>query len=435
MLPESSAFKRTYLYSFLLNTWNHSGFQKYFKNTSWMLFAHLFSLSVAFLISAWLARYLGPTNYGVYSYAISFVGLFTFIANLGVDGVMSKELVNSSDKDREVLLGTSYTIKLVGSIIAVLVVFTASSILIDDYLARWLVIIYSLVFLFDPLNILTVYFQSQVRSKINSLIKIYTLAISSVLKIILILSGLGVVWLTAIFVIESFLVNLFLLSYYRKDDLSVFNWRFDLVLAKRILSLSFFVILANSFNYIFMKSDQIIIRNMLGDTEVGLYAVAIKFLDVWYYIPTIVTLSVFPALVNSKHVSERLYLKRIRNMLYVLFFMGLLVSLVSILIAPFVINLFFGIKYIESAYLIQIYSISSIGVFLSWGIQNYFLSRSKTSYMFLYYLLASVVTVPLIIFMINSYGLNGAAWAMVISTNMIPFSFLLLIRNSFKTVQ
>ncbi|MFZ2979126.1 MAG: oligosaccharide flippase family protein, partial [Candidatus Magasanikiibacteriota bacterium] len=72
-----------------LEIWNHSGFQRYFKNTSWLFFSRIFILVLAFFISAYVARYLGPEEYGILNYIISFVGLFSFIPNLGMNNILS----------------------------------------------------------------------------------------------------------------------------------------------------------------------------------------------------------------------------------------------------------------------------------------------------------------------------------------------------------
>jgi hypothetical protein len=54
--------------------WGHAGFQKYFQNTGWMFLGKIASLAISFIATAYIARNLGPTNYGELSYAISFVG-------------------------------------------------------------------------------------------------------------------------------------------------------------------------------------------------------------------------------------------------------------------------------------------------------------------------------------------------------------------------
>ena len=76
----------------------HAGFKRYFVNTSWMFFGQMFSMVISFFIGAWIARYLGPKNYGIINYSFAFVGIFSFIANLGIGTILSRDLVKYPEK-------------------------------------------------------------------------------------------------------------------------------------------------------------------------------------------------------------------------------------------------------------------------------------------------------------------------------------------------
>ena len=76
---------KKYILQILSRLFNHEGFRRYFANTGWMFFGRVFNLSISFLVGVWLARYLGPANYGLFSYVIGFVGIFSFLASFGID--------------------------------------------------------------------------------------------------------------------------------------------------------------------------------------------------------------------------------------------------------------------------------------------------------------------------------------------------------------
>ena len=79
----------------------HDGFRKYFKNTGWMFFSQLLMI-VSLVVNIWIARYLGPTNFGTLSYIFAFVGMFSFIANLGMNDILPclKALLKSPEKNQ-----------------------------------------------------------------------------------------------------------------------------------------------------------------------------------------------------------------------------------------------------------------------------------------------------------------------------------------------
>ena len=53
------------------------GFRKYFANTSWLLGERVLRMAVSLFVGIYVARYLGPERYGLLSYTVSFVWLFS----------------------------------------------------------------------------------------------------------------------------------------------------------------------------------------------------------------------------------------------------------------------------------------------------------------------------------------------------------------------
>src|ERR1035437_10791895 len=63
----------------------HPGVKRYFYNTSWQFIGTFIMLPVTFLVNIYIARNLGPLNYGILNYTISFVGLFAILSAGGID--------------------------------------------------------------------------------------------------------------------------------------------------------------------------------------------------------------------------------------------------------------------------------------------------------------------------------------------------------------
>lgn len=93
----------------------HEGIRRYGANTAWLMGEKILRIFMGLFVGIWVARYLGPEQFGLLSYAQSFVFLFTAIATLGLDSIVVRELVKDSSQ-RNVLLGTAFTLKLIGSL-------------------------------------------------------------------------------------------------------------------------------------------------------------------------------------------------------------------------------------------------------------------------------------------------------------------------------
>ena len=360
---------------------DHSGFRRYFKNTGWMFFGQMFSLLVSFFIGAWLARYLGPETYGVFNYAMAFSGLFGFISDLGINSILTRELVKFPQK-RDELLGTSFYLKIIGGLIAILLSILSVLLFQTSPLIKLLVILFSFSFVLQSINVIVIYFQSEVKSKNNVKAVLVATIISSLLKVSVILLGYGIIWIVVIYVLDSLWQGLGFLRAYKKCGLKIKKWHFNKVLAREILKNSWPLMLASAAGTIYLRIDQVIIGTLLSTREVGLYAAAVKLVEVWYFLPIIISSSIFPAIINAKKTSQELYKSRLKNFYILMTIIPILIAIPISIFAKQIIYILFGSGYLESVNILRIYIWSSLGLFLSWAISQYLTSENLVKTIF-----------------------------------------------------
>jgi len=409
------------------NKWSwildHDGFKRYFTNTGWMFFGQIFSLLISFFIGAWLARYLGPNNYGVLSYAVAFVGLFGFIASFGIDSILNRELVKTPEK-RDELLGTAFRLKIIGGIVALLLSIIFIFIFETSPLIKFLVIIFSFSFVLQAINVISTYFQSRVESKNNVKVLFISSLISSILKVGVILLDKGVIWLMVVYVFDFVWQLIAYINIYNKKGLKIINWEYNKDLAKKILKNSWPLMLALAAGYIYLKIDQVMIGSMLGKYEVGLYAVAVKLTEVWYFIPSIICASLFPAIINAKKSDIRVYNNRLKNLYILMFVFSIIIAVIMTLLAKPIVYILFGSGYLESVGILKVYIWSSIGLFLGTAINQYLIAENLVKTIFILNFLTMIVNIGLNFVFINKFGLLGAAWSTLISYFIIPIIVL-----------
>jgi O-antigen/teichoic acid export membrane protein len=401
---------------------SHGGFRRYFANTGWMFFGQMFSLLVSFFIGAWLARYLGPQNFGVLSFSMSFAGLFAFIASLGIDGILSRELVKFPEKQNE-LMGTSLGLKLIGGSVAFLLSISAAFFFEHDPLIRLLIILFSLSFILQAIGVINTFFQANVWAKKVIKVQLLAMGLSSVFKILAIIFGLSVTWITLIYVLDGVWGGWGLIVAYRKNGLRIREWKFNWKLALEILTDAWPLMLSGAAMSVYMKIDQVMIGNMLGETKVGLYAAAVKISEIWYFIPVIICTSLFPAIVNAKMSDKASYKKRLHDLYWLMFFLATALAVpISILAKP-IVALIFGIRYLPAAGALQIHIWAGLGVFWGVALNQYLLSENRTLVNLVLTLSSAVLNVILNLYLIRSWGINGAAMATLISYLFVPVSF------------
>jgi O-antigen/teichoic acid export membrane protein len=401
---------------------SHGGFRRYFANTGWMFFGQMFSLLISFFIGAWLARYLGPQNFGVLSFSMSFAGLFSFLASMGIDGILNRELVKFPEKESE-LMGTSLGLKLIGGSAAFLLSISSAFIFEQDSFIRLLIILFSFTFILQATSVISTFFQANVWAKKIIKVQLLTMTFSSILKILAIIFGLGVKWIMLIYVLDSVWGGWGLILAYRKNGLRIRAWKFNGKLARVILSDSWPMMLSGAAISIYMKIDQVMIGSLLGETKVGLYAAAVKISEIWYFIPVIICTSLFPAIINAKMNDNALYKKRLHNLYWLMFFLATSLAIpISILAKP-IVALIFGYRYLPAAGALQIHIWAGLGVFWGVALGQYLISENRTLINLALTLSSAILNIILNLFLIRNWGINGAAVATLISYLFVPVSF------------
>jgi len=335
---------------------NHQGVRRYGKSTSWFFGAKFFQLIVGLLVGVWVARYLGPKDYGLLSYAQAFVGLFSALATLGLDSIVVRELVKNEDK-RDKLLGTAFWLRFIGSflmigLIAIVIQFTSS----DQY-TNILVLIVSGATIFQAFNVIDFYFQAKVLGKYSALATIISLFISSIVRIILILQKAPLIAFAWMIVFDSVTLALGYLYFYLKStaiNRQHFRFKFNKSTAISLLKNSWPLILSSIAVMIQARIDQVMIKEMLGNEEVGYYSAALKLIEVFGFIPVVINSSLFPALVNGKKISEDVYNMRFLNYYRLSFLLFLVTAIPIFLFSEKIVILLFGQEYWQSAALLPL---------------------------------------------------------------------------------
>jgi len=373
-------------------------------------------------VGIYVARYLGPEQFGVYSYAAAFVALFGAIAKLGLDGIVVRDLVNHPDK-RDIYLGTAFWLKLIGALLtlatlAIVVQFTS-----NDATTNLYIFIIASGLIFQSFEVVDSYFQFKVLSKYVSIAKLIQLALSSVLKLYFIFIQADLFWFVLVSLIDQISLAFSLAFAYWRQKIGSFFGRFSVGTAKAMLRNSWPLILSGIAVMLYMRIDQIMIKEMLGEREVGLYSAAVRLSEAWYFVPVIITTSLFPAIVNARKTDQELYNKRLQRLYSVIVWMAITIALPMTFLSNWVVELLYGVAYREAGPVLMIHIWA--GVFVALGAtSSSWLINENLQQIALYRTLSGAITnVILNLILIPNYGMVGAAIATVISYMIAGFVF------------
>jgi len=383
---------------------------KYFKNTSWLFMEKVFRMIVGLSVGIWLARYLGPEQFGLLSYAISFVGLFATFSTLGLDSIVIRELVKDKNK-RDTLLGTAFRLKLFGAFLVLLLLAIVVQLTNNNEFEDALIFIIASAMIFQSINVIDFYFQSEVLSRYVVYSNIIALSISSIIKVALILNEAPLVVFAIISVFDSFILACGYIYFYHQKKLTLKTWEFNKSVAMTLVKDSWPLILSGMVIAIYMKIDQVMIKEILGSEAVGQYAVAVKLSEIWYFIPIVIITSLFPAIINAKKQNENLYLSRLQKLYDLMVWLAIAIAILMTFVSGWLIDLLFGDAYSKAGPVLIIHIWTGVFVFLGVAFSKYLVVENLTKKSFYRTALGAFSNVVLNLIWIPKYGIQGAAFA------------------------
>lgn len=400
----------------LIQIRNNVNFVKYLNNTLWLFMSKILGFFSAIFVGAWVARYLGPETFGLLAYSNSLVALFLPIGMIGLNDIAVKEFVNAKNNvEIGKILGTAFLMKLFFGLVSFLILILFVFLNKDFLEIRFLILIFSSFLILQSLEVFDFYFQSQVKSKFVVYSRIIAVSISCILKIVLIELNATVAYFAIVIVFEFFITHLFTFLYFNKSKIKVSIFDFDKNYVLSLLKKSWPLFLSGMMYIVYTKIDQIMVKDILGAKEAGLYAVSISLSEVWYFIPNIIAVSFFPAILFYKTKDKKIYYKRITNLYSLLFWLAVFLSLFITFFGEWIIEKLYGNSYLQSYKILSIYIWSNIFFFFTTISSKWLVAEGFYMHSFYRNILGAILNIILNIILIHKFGLTGAALSTLIS--------------------
>ncbi len=384
-------------------------------NTGWLFAEKTLRMGVGLFVGVWVARFLGPEQFGFLSFALAFVSLFSAIAGLGLDGIVVRELVRDpSGKDE--ILGTAFILKFLGGVFTFLAVLAAIRLLRRaDSLTFCLVGIIAGGMIFNAFDTIDFWFQSQVQSKYSVVAKSSAFLVISTVKVALILAKAPLIAFAGAGFAEIVVGSLGMVMAYRVSGFQIRRWRGDLSVAKRLLKDSWPLIFSGVAIMIYMRIDQVMIGEMVGSREVGIYSVAVQLVEVWYFIPGIIVSSVFPGIVEAKEMGESVFYERLQKLYNFTAFVSYVIAIPVALVSGWVIHALYGAAYSKSGPMVAVLIWSILFTNLGVARSAFLTTMNWTRIHFLTVGLGCTMNIILNYLLIPAYGGMGAVIASCVS--------------------
>lgn len=397
------------------------------KNVSWILIQNIFSMICSVSVTAIVARHYGAAGYGYINFAQSFVALFSFIAIMGTNHIIMKDL--SEDKIEDgIVLGSNLFIRIILAIISLLVS-QGISLLIYDKDINILILLFNLNTILCSFDVFSYYAQSKMQNKYISISKIISITVFSILKLLVIFLDLNINFFVLTYLIETIIYSILLYISYRKisSNRNV-KWKIDYSYIKELLKKGKYYALASLMVTIYLRIDQVMLGTMISDkSQVGIYSAAVRISEIWTFVPISIITSYKPIIINEKEKSKTKYDKELSKLYNIVSFVCFLFVVIICVFGKLGIYILYGNEY-SSAYIPLI--ILTIGIWFGvLGNIHYIwmICENKEKYSTFYSFFGCITNIIFNFLLIPKYGIIGAAIATLISqisSNILSFSLI-----------
>lgn len=392
-----------------------SGLKEAAANFGWLFVERAGRFVLGALVGLLVARYLGPARLGTLSYCTALVTLLCYLPAFGLDAVVKRGLLEAPDKTAE-LLASSFGLRLGVGVFT----FAGASLIAAS---GWgfageeagLFIILGAIFFQPALFLPEIWLQAHLRAKVVVVVQLSALAAASALRLGLIAAGASLTAFAWATVLEVVLGVVGIYHGARRAGLrfplSAARWRTMKALAGEAWPLMF----ASLAIFIYIRIDEIMLRQMAGPSEVGIYAAAAKLSELWYFIPMALASSVLPALVRSREQGAEVYRARLQQYYDVSALAAYTLSIPIALAAPWLVRITYGEAFAAAGPILAVHIWSSIFVFIGVARGQWLVNERLQGFYLGATCAGATVNILLNLLCIPRWGGLGAAYATVIS--------------------
>ena len=390
-------------------------FQQAAKNLGWLLAERGFRFGFGVVVGFFVARHLGPGPLGSLSYCLAVVTLFGCMASFGLDAVIKRDLLQNPEHAAQ-LLADGLALRLLAGLAATIglwLFLLAGPASTGE--ERTIFLILSFLLWQPAVSVPELWLQARLQARHAVLAQTAALAVSAAVRIGLVALAAPLTAFAAANVLEALLAGVALHFAARQAGLRL-NWfaaRRDSM--RRLAREAAPLVLAGLAIVIYMKIDEVMLRQLVGPVEVGIYSAATRLTEIWYFLPVALGSSLLPALVRAQARGEAAYRQHLQRYYDLNAAMAYALSVPVALAAPWLVRLAYGVPFAASAAIVVVHVWSSVFVFLGVARGQWLVNERFQKFYLLATLAGALLNIALNLVFIPLWGGLGAALATVIA--------------------
>ena len=400
-----------------------------FKNSSWMMISQVITSICAFVWTILIARYLGASDFGIMSFAISFSTIINIFLDLGISTYATRDISRNNELASD-YLGKLIPLKILLSLIVLVISLIILSLMSKSYLTTTITLIFVLEVAFMSLSgLLQGVFQAFGKTKYQALGNVVYSLMLLIFVLITIYFKLGLIFIACSYAL-SFL-TLLIYSYTKTlNQITIPKFNIDYTFCKKAVKLSIPFALSGFFYTIYFSIDTVMLSYLSGDYATGIYNASYKIINVLTTFFPVYQAVVFPLMSKlfegCKYLLKLSYAKSIKYLLLIIIPITLGISLYA---TPLV-TLIYGNEYLMSGPVMQVLIWTVSFLFVNGAASTLLNASNKEVSVTKIYCVAAVFNICLNLILIPNYSYHGAALATVLSEILICVLMVYVVKST-----
>lgn len=334
-----------------------------FSSSAFVLVAEIFERFTRFVLVVFSARLLGDAEYGKFSFALAFTGIFFIIADGGIHQLMMREIAGTPERIKKLVANglflKSFLALFTGLCIYVIGRLTGKP---PDVLMTVYIIGASEIFASFADYFATV-FRATLKMKYDVTAVVFSRVINTGLGIAVLVMHEGIVALAWVYLFSQFLKFIYciIVTHVKFAHVSI---QYDKELVRHLFRDGSVFWILRFFSILYTYIDSVLLSFMATDQVVGWYSAAYRLVFAMMFIPQGTMKAVFPALSAYYKDSQEEFKKLFERTFKVMLVVGFSLASLIFVLADEIITAMYGKEYINAAGALRILVWSTALIFI-----------------------------------------------------------------------
>lgn len=401
-------------------------FLKIPKEISWYTGASILSLFFAFIGMSFVSRYLGPTNLGLYSFAINYVGVFLSAVS-GLELYYTWHLAKSTEKIKDLKSFAVHKFHIL-STLTVISIALAFIILPADVAILCMTLSFPLII--HSFTVFSIFANTQGNAKVYASSQVISAIILLSTRLLLVFFKADLKYFVLVSAFDLLITAILITLFYIKDKELVTEFKNAvspkfLDTAKLLYTIRFSILAFISWQLI-LRADQLILATFANAYTLGIYSAAAKIAEVPNFIAGILYIYTIPKFGNSASEAEGVtvsFFTQYKKILYAYVGVGLFITAGIVIGAPYAVKIIYGSQYIESIAILRVYALSITPMFLLYFFFSLYSSVGRYKMQTAVFGSGFILNIFVIKTGFAYFGIRGVALASAVTYTLLILAF------------